>query len=455
MARNFFGQGGRRQPRRSRQDADQLAREQQQRRMQQQEQQRAALRGDDDPYLEDDEFEDYIEESDEGDDIVVAPSESPNAARPETYRQSDDRRREDATVSGLQQQIDELRLLVKDLTDQRSTDQAMIKRQEVDISRLQRTLEEATREANQASEAASLNEARTRQYVDELEERLEDNVRPIRSLQGHVTDLLEQNRRRTDDTNQNKERFGELATSIESLTAMSDRTSAVAHGLRDNIDQVRSEMDEIRRDIIRTDDSVKIVDQDARRRTATVSEGIDGFTGRIDEIRSDIAHAFETIEDTRRNLVHVDPTLDELRAGELALRQDVTKLQGSVEERFDQLIDIQDEQRQETDARFDQLRHTLEERIERLNERLEETNDVFRETTYKLSEINTQIEDLRQTDASLHRDVWYLHEQRVRVRLEQVQEELDLATAQRRDAEGEARVGLGNRVRRRRGNEGA
>ena len=59
------------------------------------------------------------------------------------------------------------------------------------------------------------------------------------------------------------------------------------------------------------------------------------------------------------------------------------------------------------------------------------------------------------SDAALHRDIWYLHEQRVRVRLEQVQEELDLATAQRRDAESEARVGLGSRVRRRRSDDPA
>ncbi|MEJ7900590.1 MAG: hypothetical protein WKF63_02035, partial [Thermomicrobiales bacterium] len=71
-------------------------------------------------------------------------------------------------------------------------------------------------------------------------------------------------------------------------------------------------------------------------------------------------------------------------------------------------------------------------------------------TTYRLSDFNSAMEELRQVDASLHRDVWYLHEQRVRVRLEQIQEELDVATAQRRDADSEAQVGLGNRYRRRR-----
>src|SRR5690606_16848291 len=163
------------------------------------------------------------------------------------------------------------------------------------------------------------------------EERLDDSMRPVRSLQAHVTDLLEQSRRKVDDTTQNKERYGELSTNIEHLTAMSDRTSAIAHGLRDNIDSVRSEIDELRRDIIRTDDSIKIVDQEARRRVQSVSENIDGFTARMDELRSDLSHTFEAIEDTKRGLVHVDPTLDELRTAEASLRADLTKLQSQVD----------------------------------------------------------------------------------------------------------------------------
>lgn len=439
MARNLFGQGTRKNKQVER---ERSAREQEQRRQVQHEQQRAMLRGEPDPQA-------ILPDVDEVDPAPMTVT----VARPQTYREADDVRRDDSRSTGLQNQIDELRLLIRDLVEDRDHDHATIRTQEGEIAQLKLALEQARQEANQSAQAASLNENRTRQQLEDLEERLDDSMRPIRSLQAHVTDLLEQNRRKVDDSTQNKERYSEVMTNIEHLTAMSDRTSAIAHGLRDNIDTVRNEIDELRRDIIRTDDSIKIVDQEARRRVAAVTENIDGFTGRLDELRSDLSHTFEAIEDTRRGLVHVDPTLDELRTAEASLRTDLSKLQSQVDARHDQLVDLQDEARQETDARFDQLRHTLEERIERLNERLEETNEVFRETTYKISEINAQIEDLRQTDASLHRDIWYLHEQRVRVRLEQVQEELDLATAQRRDAEGEARVGLGNRVRRRRGDD--
>ncbi|HEV2073826.1 MAG TPA: hypothetical protein VGR29_09320, partial [Thermomicrobiales bacterium] len=371
-------------------------------------------------------------------------------ARPESYRRQDDRKRTEVQSQTLQGQLDDLRLVMRELSVRQQAEQETIKRQAATIAQLNIALEKSRQEAQQSAQARALDENRTRQQIEDLETRLDDSTRPIRSLQAHVTDLLEQSRRKVDDSTQSADRYNELMTTMEHLTAMSDRTSAIAHGLRDNIDSVRGEIDELRRDVIRSDDAVKIVDQEARRRTAAVTENIEGFTARVDELRSDLAHTYDALEDTRRGLVHVDPTLDELRAGEINLRNDLSRLQSQVDERHDQLVVMQDDVRQETDARFDQLRHALEERIERLNERLEETNEIFRETTYKISEINGQIEDLRQVDASMHRDIWYLHEQRVRVRLEQVQEELDVATAQRRDAEGEARVGLGNRVRRRR-----
>jgi chromosome segregation ATPase len=383
-----------------------------------------------------------------------SPPPTASASSPGTYRQEDDRRRDDARIAALQNQVDELRLAVRELNSRVLHDHEQSKHQESVIAQLRIALAQSRQESQQSAQARALDENRTRQQIEDLEERLDDSTRPIRSLQAHVTEMLEQSRRKVDDTSQNQQRFDELVTMIEHLSALGDRTNAVAHGLRDNIDSVRGEVDELRRDVIRSDDSIKIVDQEARRRTDSVKELAEGYSIRLDELRSDLAHIFDSLEDTRRGLVHVDPTLDELRAGEITLRQDLNRLQTQVNERHDLLVDMHDDARQETDARFDQLRQSLEERIERLNERLEETNEIFRETSYKISDMNAQIEDLRQVDASLHRDVWYLHEQRVRVRLEQVQEELDVATAQRRDAEGEARVGLGSRLRRRKGEDG-
>jgi chromosome segregation ATPase len=365
-------------------------------------------------------------------------------------RQEDDRRREEARAATLQSQVDELRQALRELASRQTRDTEQIKLQETTIAQLRLTIDQLRQEAQQSAQARALDENRTRQEVGDLEARIEDATRPVRSLQAHVSELLEASRRKVDDSQQTMKRFEEIETIIEHLSAVSDRTSAISHTLRESIEAFRAEVDGLHRDIIRAEDAVKIVDQEARRRATDVIAITEGYSARIDELRADLAHLYDSLEDTRRGLVHVDPTLDELRAGELQLRQDLNRLQAQSTERHDLLIEVQDDHRQETDARFEHLRGAIEERIERLNERLEESGEGQREFSYKLSDVNSALEELRQVDATLHRDIWYLHEQRVRVRLEQIQEELDTVTAQRRDAESEAQVGLANKFRRRR-----
>ena len=372
------------------------------------------------------------------------------AAGVAAVRQDDDRRRDEARIATLQSQVDELRLALRELASRQTRQEEQAKHQEGLVAQTRLSVDQTRQEAQQSAKARALDENRTRQMLGDLESRLDDGIRPIRSLQAHVTELLETSRKKVDDTSQNQQRFDELVTMIEHLSALGDRSSAITHGLRDGIDTVRSEVDGFRRDIIRAEDAIKIVDQEARRRTSDVLEIAESYSSRIDELRADLAHIYDTLEDTRRGLVHIDPTLDELRAGEINVRQELARIQTQLTERHDILIDMHDDARQENDSRFEQIRLTFEERLERLNERLEEAGELHREIAYKMSDLNAHIEELRQVDASLHRDVWYLHEQRVRVRLEQIQEELDIATAQRRDAESNAQVGLGDRYRRRR-----
>lgn len=378
------------------------------------------------------------------------PRTTPRQGTESHYRRDDERRREEARTATLQSQVDELRQLHREMTSRQQRAEEQAKHQQSLVAQNALAIEQVQKDAEQNSQARSLDENRTRQKIDDLESRIDDGIRPIRSLQAHVTEMLEESRKKVDDNVQNEQRFDEITTMIEHLSALGDRTSALTHGLRDGIDTVRGEMDGLRRDIIRTEDAVKIVDQEARRRTADVQEVAEGYNSRIDELRSDLAHLFDSLENTRRGLVHVDPTLDELRTAEESLRQEFTRFQTLSEERHDMLVDMHDDARQENDARFEQIRQNMEERIDRLNERLEEANDMHRELSYRLGSLNSELEELRQMDTALHRDIWYLHEQRVRIRMEQVQEELDSATTQRRDAETELQAGTGPRSRRRR-----
>lgn len=371
---------------------------------------------------------------------------TPNAP---VFRRDDDRRRDEARVAALQSQVDELRAALRELMSRQSRGEEIAKHTESVAAQTRLAVEQLRQEAQQTSQARALDENRTRQILAELDARLDDQTRPVRTLQAHVSQLIDASRQKIDDTSQYQQRFDDLVTMIEHLSALGDRTNAVTHTLRDDIEGLRTEIEGLRRDIIRAEDAIKITDQEARRRTAEVKEIAESYSARIDELRADLAHLYDSLEDTRRGLVHVDPSLEELRAGEITLREELTRLQGQVGERHSLVIDMHDDARQETDARFEEIRQAVEQRAERFNERIEEAHEMQRALSYQISDLNTQLEELRQTDAALHRDVWYLHEQRVRVRLEQIQEELDMAAAQRRDAEANTQNGMGNRVRRR------
>ena len=75
-------------------------------------------------------------------------------------------------------------------------------------------------------------------------------------------ELIEAARLKADDTAQYRQRDEELQTQIEHLSAHVDRTSVLIHQVRDAIDGAREETDELRHDVVRAEDSIKIVDQE-------------------------------------------------------------------------------------------------------------------------------------------------------------------------------------------------
>jgi chromosome segregation ATPase len=209
----------------------------------------------------------------------------------------------------------------------------------------------------------------------------------------------------------------------------------MAHQLRDSLDHLREESDQVRRDILRTEDEIKIVDQESRRRIADVAQSGQDYSAGIDEIRSDLSHAFDLIEETKRSIVHIDPALEDLRAVDGKMQQELTRVQAQAIERHEITIERQEDLRQAFDGHIVELRQSQEGRYERLAERIEAVAEQHRELGFQISAVAHQLDELRQIDDHLRRDLWHLHEARVRLRLEQIQEELDLVTGQRRDAD--------------------
>jgi chromosome segregation ATPase len=356
------------------------------------------------------------------------------------YRQEDDRRRDEARLSTLQTQVDEVRQALRELASRQVRLEDHLKQTDGQAAQNRIQIEQVRQETAQSIQARGIDENRTRQQMSDLEQHLDDAVRPVRSMQAHIAELLETNRKKTDDSGQVTRRIDEIRSLVENLQALGDRNAVVTHQLRDSIDAIRSEVEQVRRDIIRNEDAIKVVDQEARRRIAEVAQITEGFGSRMDEIRSDLAHSFDLIEEVKRSIVHIDPTLEELREADAAARVEVNRLQAQSVERHEMLVERIDDARANSETHLFELRTSMDQRFERVSERIERLTEELRQVEFKASTVALSIDELKQTDAGLRREVWSLHEQRLRARLEQVQQELEQVTGNRRVMEAEART---------------
>ena len=358
------------------------------------------------------------------------------------------RQTDDARILGLHNLLDELRQALRELAGRQVRLEEMIRQDEATEVQNRLAIEQVRQDVQQANAARMLDENRTRQTMVDVDSRIDDFARALRALQAQVTDVTDVTRRKGDDSSVTTKRFEEVRAQVEDIRGLADRAIVVTYELREGQAAALEETDALRRDLMRAEDQIKMLDQDMRRRVAEVDSGTDGFNLRLDEIRSDLAHAFELVEQQRRVLVPMEPAIDELREKDALLRQDITRYATQTSERIEAIIERQETMGADVESRFSDLRQMNEQRVDRINERIGEQEEQQRTLAYRVSGIANELEGLRQIDDGLRREMLALHEQRVRLRLEHVQQELDYLQRVRREGESEAPPAAGGRPRR-------
>ena len=350
-------------------------------------------------------------------------------------REDERRKRDEAKIQTLQAQIDELRAITREFASRQTRMEDQFKTSDATIAQYRITLEQHRHEVSQSGQARQLEEARVRQQLSDLSTRIDDSTRPIRSLQAHVAELLETVRRQRDDVSQDTKRFDDLRSLIDHLGAHSERQIVVSQALRDSIENVRVELERQQRDLLRIDDATKIVDQDARRRVAEVVQQIQNLSVKLSEEFGGVNALSVRIEDVDQTLTTVWPHFDVLRDAQQRLEGEISRFHAQSVERDDLVAERIEEIRQQADAQLSNLDAATAQRFERLTVRTEQLDEIDRELTYRLSLFEMQLEELTRVDQRVRREMWYLQEQRARLKLEQAQQEFESVMDARRQAE--------------------
>jgi chromosome segregation ATPase len=352
-------------------------------------------------------------------------------------RDDERRRRDEAKIVALQQQLDETRSLVRELVSRQSRNEEQFKQYELALAQVRQTGEQHRHEITQSFQARQLEDARVRQQLTDLDARIDETGRPIRSLQAHITEIVETLRRGKDDSDDDLRRYDELKTIIEHVAAIAERNTGVIQVTRESIESLRTDHEQTRRELQLTEDSVKIVEQDARRRVAEVIQDLQNLVVKVDDYKGVFAQLDAQIEDVRHSIVHIDPALDALAEVDATVREQILRFYAQSDERDELLSERIDELRRQLDVQVRDLRQIGEERYERVNARVDALIDVDRELAYRLNVIDLRIDEVREIATKLRRELWHLHELRSRMRLDQAQAELESISDARRIAEQE------------------
>jgi chromosome segregation ATPase len=366
----------------------------------------------------------------------------------DTAREDERRKRDEAKIVTLQQQLDEMRQLVRELLSRQGRNEEQFRNYEVGLAQVRAAVDQHRHEVSQTSQARAMEDGRVRQQLTELDARIEETGKPIRSIQAHVAEVVETLRRGRDDTHDEQRRYEELRTVIEHVAAIAERSSGVSQVLRDSIDSLRTDLEQTQRDLLKAEDASKIVDQEGRRRFAEAAQDTQNILARLEDMRPMFGQLDAKIDDLRGAIVHIDPALEELAHVDGQVQEEIARFYSQTIERDDLLAERIDEIRRYLDTQSRDLRQIVEQRFDKLNARVDGMVDTDRELAYRLNMLEMRLDELREVDVKLRRELWQLHEARTRWRLDQIQAELEIVNETRRAAEAELAAERADRTER-------
>jgi len=340
-------------------------------------------------------------------------------------RDEERRRRDAITINNLQQQIDELRALVRDQVARVGRSDEIVKNVEVVVSDVRANLDDHRRGQAQYAQARQLDENRIRAALADMHGGISEAHGAIRTLQAQAAELIEQTRARRDTTDVTNRRFDELQSQITRTYAQQDRLVEVMKGLRESIEEVRVEAAQARRDYQRVEDAIRIVDSEAKRRIIEVDQRIDVIPPRVDESLKRIAAVESAFKSVGEEFGRLHNHITSLAAVDVRQEEVYLTFNEQALERHDLVLERLEEVRQQGDAIDRDLRHAAEERDSYLASRVDLADEALRDVAHRISLVSTRVDDVGQRIADVRKELARASEQQVRSRFKQVQQELE------------------------------
>lgn len=344
----------------------------------------------------------------------------------DNLRDDERRRRDEARLRALELQVEELRHTFLEQTSKQTRVEERYKNYDVALAQLASQLDAQRADFAQANDARQLDTARLRQALEELAAKLESGTQPIPGLQAQVIDVANQLRTKLQEVLQDRHRFDDLRDQLNRLPPSIDRATEIAYAVRTEIATTHDEIEAVRGEVRRAIDATKIVEQESRRRFGEVNEAIDAVNVRIAALRDELPPLDVQIDRVRHELHQALPRFDELTAVDAELREELERLAAVDFEHHGQTLARVDEVRETLDGRIQAMERLSDTRFASAMARFTDLEEADRSIAHRLTLLAVRLEELRDADTMVRAEMRRLEEFRLQVHLDQAQQAVTL-----------------------------
>ncbi len=296
----------------------------------------------------------------------------------------------------LQNQIDELRRMLKDQNNKYAWSMEQARRSEGQVGQIQNVIERQGQEIQTTLEVYKREITGLRREIAAAMLRAEEAVKPIRELQAQIHQLHESRRQDRDAVAPWQGRIEELehrAKEVVSLIRESDDRYRQLHG---QLDQFRvadvAAIEEIRH----LDEQLQIEKQNLRRQAVEAQQLVADVRGALDDPVARIGRLEERIKLTEEQLADLPVQIEEISGHLPALQEDIRRVELVATERFLMNQERLEDLRHQNDERMVELHESGDENLLHITSWLERLDTWCREEEGRVARLGNRMELLQQ-----------------------------------------------------------
>lgn len=343
-----------------------------------------------------------------------------------TYREDDQLKRGEAQLYQQQQQIDELRRLLREQVARQATVEEYLKQSQTQVLQVRDMLDRQVTDFNQAIQVRMLEEHRIKQDMAELQVRVNEPIKPIRELRSQLTELVDQRRRETEQIGLDKHALDKLATQIRDTQANIGRLDGHIKDLREAVKITANAQEFYQRELERIMDIIHNNEQTVRRQAEEFREEIKGLRAEVQLF----ANRISRLEDLQRidsaRIEEFPPVLEVLRTEDERIMTNIVRAEKVMSERVAIVQDRIEEIRQQTETQFFNINQLFSGQVESDTARFSQLDDRIRIQDAMAQELQLRIEQIKQiSDAEIY-DIYQMTDTLYKFKAEQAQAEYEM-----------------------------